>query len=553
LDLPALRAHPALLDMATGCSLYLTEGYEDANDLYLPFSYKRVRFYRPLPGRLFSHVRSRKENLIHGEVVSFDITLFDENNQVLAEIDGFTMRRISDPAMVSEQGVAIRHTVPSAMKQPIEVPARPGISPRDGARALTRILQAAAPSTVAVLSQSLDEAEDRNVARSPRPAPQTPVSPAISDSVETTLASWWQELLGVEKVGLDDDFFALGGHSLVGVRLFAKIKKAYQVDLELATLFEARTVRQLAALINKSMRPVTSEQKLWSCLVPIQAKGSRTPFFFVHAIGGDVLFYELLAKSLGPEQPFYAFRSLLATQENRREITIEELASAYVKEMRSFFPHGPYLLGGLSYGGLVAFEMARQLKAQGAEPALIAVLDASVPESAERLTTATQFSILRQHLRQDGLQYLIRKAKVKRQYWGEKLLHRAHLLGCSWYRVWGKRVPIDLRYSLMEEIHLRAMQQYLFQPYQGKITLFRAIDRGEEILSKHEDPILGWGHLALGGLDIHDIPANHTNMLLDPQVRIVAEELMSILSKPSSTALDQQPAVKEAQTAAALP
>ena len=101
-DSSAYRIHPALLDMATGCSLYLTEGYESSDDLYLPFSYKKLCVYRPLPIRFFSHIRPRRENLLHGEVETFDITLFDQQDQVLAEIEGFAMRRIADPAKATE-------------------------------------------------------------------------------------------------------------------------------------------------------------------------------------------------------------------------------------------------------------------------------------------------------------------------------------------------------------------------------------------------------------------------------------------------------------------
>ena len=202
---------------------------------------------------------------------------------------------------------------------------------------------------------------------------------------EGTLAVWWQDLLGVEHVGLDDDLFALGGRSLVGVRLFAKIKKTWQVDLELAVLFEARTVRKLAEVVRKSKLPATSEPKAWSTLVPIQPNGSRTPLFCVHAVGGDVIFYEQLARALGSNQPFYAFQSPLVSQTDIRQTSIEELASTYVKAMQSFFPQGPYLIGGASFGGLVAFEMARQLYAQGAEPRLLVLFDTAIPGNEQRV------------------------------------------------------------------------------------------------------------------------------------------------------------------------
>jgi thioesterase domain-containing protein/acyl carrier protein len=532
-DLSTFRMHPAFLDMATGCSLYVTENYEDSDHLYLPFSYKRIRLYRPLAAKVFSHIRSRQESLPGNEFERFDVTLFDEQDQILAEIEGFTMRRIADPAKVSDEGVRHIDGNHSGENQPIQIAERPGISPLHGARALTRILLVAAPPAVIAVSQPL---EGLNLL-SPVAAPAPPaISAAVpNQGVEGTLVSWWQDLLGIDKVGLDDDFFALGGHSLIGVRLFAKIKKTYQVDLELAVLFEARTVRQLSALIRKTRQPVIAEQKNWSCLVPLQSNGSRPPLFFMHAIGGDVIFYERLARALGPSQPFYAFRSTLASQESMREPTIEEMASAYIKEMRSLFPQGPYLLGGLSFGGLLAFEMAQQLHAQGVEPGLVILLDASVPGSDTPLEASLQFSKFWQKLRHDGGSYLMQRAAVKREYWERKYLRMVRLFACSCYKSAGRPLPVNLRYALMEEMHLRALKRYIFKPYPGKLTLIRATDPRMDVLSRYKDPVLGWGNLAEGELDILDVLADHMNLLLEPQVQTVAKTLATLLKQETNS------------------
>jgi acyl transferase domain-containing protein/thioesterase domain-containing protein/acyl carrier protein len=530
--------HPALLDLATGCSLYLVDGYESSNDLYLPFSYKKMRVHRPLPPRCFSHIRSRQENLLHGDVETFDITLFDEQDQVLVEIEGFTMRRIDDPAKAAEENLHIAPAAFSAGEFSVEDADPQGIQPRSGARALTRILRSKTPLAVVAVAQELEDLDARNSTPSPRPVVAT--APP-SEGVERTLAAWWQEMLGVERVELDDDFFALGGHSLIGVRLFAKIRKTYQVDLELAVLFEARTVRQLAELIRKLRQPVILEKKSWPCLIALQPHGSRPPIFCVHAIGGDALFYERLARALGPSQPFYAFRSMLVSQQNMRQPTIEEMASVYIEEMRRFLPQGPYLLGGLSLGGLLAFEMAQQLHAQGVEPGLLALFDASVPGSDQQLGAKLQASRFWQDLHHEGIRYLKQKAIAKRDYWGRKCLRLVHLSACSGYQYLGRRLPFNLRYALMEEMHGRALSRYTFKPYRGKITLFRATDPLTQILGRSKDPILGWATLAQGGLEIHDVPADHTNILLEPHVQTVAKELTSILSGLETNASQMKP------------
>ena len=537
-DSSGFLIHPALLDLATGCSLYLVDGYESSNDLYLPFSYKKMRVHHPLPSRFFSHIRSRQENLLHGDVVTFDITLLDEQDQVLVEIEGFTMRRVDDTAMDAEESLHIAADAFSASEHSIEDADPAGIQPRIGARALTRILRSRTPLAVVALAREL---KDLGVSNS-TPLPQPPaVAVPPTEGIEHTLAAWWQEMLGVEHVELEDDFFALGGHSLIGVRLFAKIRKTYQVDLELATLFEARTVRQLAQLIRKSQQPVVTEQKNWSCLIALQPNGSRPPLFCVHAIGGDVIFYERLARALGPSQPFYAFRSTLASQDNMSEPTIEEMAAVYIKEMRSFYPQGPYLLGGLSFGGLLAFEMAQQLQAQGVEPVLVALFDASTPESDKPLEATLRVSKFRQKLRQGGISYLMQRAAVKREYWQRKWLRHINLFAISCYRFAGRRLPVNLRYALMEEMHLRALARYTFKPYSGKITLIRATDPRMEVLSRDKDPLLGWGELAIGELEILDVLADHMNLLLEPHVQEVAQKLTTVLLNLNTNVSQMKP------------
>jgi acyl transferase domain-containing protein/thioesterase domain-containing protein/acyl carrier protein len=526
----AYRIHPAILDLATGCSLYLTEGYESSNDLYLPFSYKKLCLHHPLSSRIYSHIRSRQENRLHGEIVTFDIALFDPEGQLLAEIEGFSMRRVADPAKAPEENLPVRGAAGASIEQPIESFDRTGIPPLEGARALIRVLQAAAPRAIVAVSEPIENLDHRDLTPSPTAAVLVQASSAQpAEGIEGTLAAWWQDLLGVERVGPDDDFFALGGHSLIGVRLFAKIKKAYQVDLELAVLFEARTVRQLADLIRNAVQLPGGEPKKESFLVPIQPLGTRVPLFCVHAVGGDVIFYEQLARALGADQPFYALQSPLVSHADIRDTSIEELASTYVRDMRAFFPQGPYLIGGASYGGLVAFEMAKQLYAQGAEPKLLILFDTAVPGNELRVDARDQLSNFWTGLRKQGAAYLMKKAAVKGKYWGENISRRLLLVVFACYRFVGRGLPKTLRYIQMEEAHKKALARYVFRPYAGKITLMRAVDRGPEVLGKQEESTLGWGPLAEGGLEIHDVDTGHMSMLFDPYVSTFVEQLKPLL------------------------
>src|SRR5439155_12408102 len=180
-------------------------------------------------------------------------------------------------------------------------------------------------------------------------------------------------------LGIHDNFFELGGHSLIAVPLFAQIEKQFGKRLPLATLFRAPTVADLAAAIESTC---TDEQ---SSLVPIQPNGSRPPFFCVHAIGGNVLEYYDLARHLPSDQPFYSLQSRGLHGKEAPHERIDAMAAHYIKELRELQPNGPYFLGGRSLGGIIAYEMACQLRAQGHEVGLLALLD-SYPMGYERLS-----------------------------------------------------------------------------------------------------------------------------------------------------------------------
>jgi acyl transferase domain-containing protein/thioesterase domain-containing protein len=531
-DIGQLRQHPALLDMATGAALYLTPNYEQSTDLYLPVSYHRLRVFRPLPERLWSHIRMRPQ-AGQSEVVTFDIVLLDEQNAVLAEIEGFAMRRIRDTASAMKPGGLARAA--SNGERMIEIPSRSGIASEAGAQALIELLGARTPAVVVAVHEPLRAAAPNEAAIATVAAARVAnEAPAASGGLEETLIVWWKEMLGVDAVKPDDDFFTLGGHSLIGVRLFARIKRALGVDLELATLFEARTVRQLAALINSRQTPVAAELKpaQWKALVPVQPKGNRPPLFCVHAVGGDVIFYEQLARALGPEQPFYAFQSPLVADPERRDLSIEKIAALYIEEMRAFYPQGPYLLGGASYGGFVLYEMARQLNARGIEPGLVAMFDVVVPQSTEVLARGEKYARLWQQIRNDGLGYVRRKVTEKLAYFHHSLYeHFAYPVGVKIYRRMGWPMPPALRFNYIAQGHWEALNRYKMDPFPGRITLVRAMDRGPEALGKREDPTLGWGPLALGGLEIVDVPTEHMKMLFDPYVTDFAVTLNKMLER----------------------
>ena len=202
-------------------------------------------------------------------------------------------------------------------------------------------------------------------------------SVAISDDVERQLAEIWQDVLGVSRVGANDDFFELGGHSLLALRLIARVETVFGKRIPVAAVFQARTVAQMATLLREESQPTRA-----SSIVEIQPRGRRPPLMLVHGAGGGMFWgYTALANHLGTDQPVYAFNSR-GLDGGEELATIEEIARQYVADLRAFQPRGPYCLGGYCFGGNVAYEMARELHAQGETVALLALINCMPPNSS---------------------------------------------------------------------------------------------------------------------------------------------------------------------------
>jgi acyl carrier protein len=197
---------------------------------------------------------------------------------------------------------------------------------------------------------------------------------APRDELELRLAEMWEKVLGVQPVGVTDNFFDLGGHSLLAVRLFAQIEKVFGKNLPLATLFQAPTVEQLTPIVREQ-----DSSASWSSLVAVQPEGSKPPFFGVHGALANVLMFRGLAHHLGPDQPVYGLQAQGLDGKHEPHTRVEEMAAHYIAEIRTVQSEGPYYLGGVSFGGLVAFEMAQQLHARGERVALLALFNTDFP------------------------------------------------------------------------------------------------------------------------------------------------------------------------------
>ena len=381
---------------------------------------------------------------------------------------------------------------------------------------------------------------DRNALPAPDGArPELPESfVAPRTQVEERLAGIWSKLLGVNRVGIRDNFFDLGGHSMLAVRLFAEIEKAFKKRPPLSGLFQESTIEHLATLITHD-NPTTTP----TSLVAIQPNGSKPPFFCVHELFGDVLCYLNLARQLGEDQPFYALQARGLDNGDEPFDDLEKMAAYYIDQIRTVQSQGPYALGGLCIGGVVAFEMAQQLRARGESVALVALLDSGIGSNVGRVRWWWRFF---QNFPRDFRCWLTGSLQLTRAQWLDIIkiktaVARGRLGGIfrpSADKYQPNEVPARLkrlgdvfqfsdRHQRVARAQYRALKNYKPQRYTGRLTLFRA--RMQPFFSSH-DPHKGWSRVAVGAIDVKNIPGNHLGMLQEPHVQVLAKELRECLA-----------------------
>ena len=363
--------------------------------------------------------------------------------------------------------------------------------------------------SVFVMLKSMPLTPNGKVDRRSLPAPQqiemAPAGDFVAprDEVESKMVKIWEEVLGVRPIGVQHDFFELGGHSLLAAKLMSLIGREFNSNLPIATLFQARTVEQLTRILrDRGWKPT------WSSLVAIQTQGTKPPFFCVHGIGGNVLGFYDLARRLGPAQPFYGLQAQGLDGSAVPHTRVEDMAAHYVKEIRKVQPQGPYFLGGLSFGGAVAFEMAHQLKAQGQEIGLVALFDTYAGKSK---STA---SLL--------LKFLTLPLKRKLMYTEQKIRFTIHGIQRWIYRLSLPRVLKEVRAA-----HKAADDSHVMQHYDGPVTLFIPFDPS---LRSSDDPKADWEAFA-AKVEIQEVPGDHDSVLDEPHVRVLAERLAACVDR----------------------
>lgn len=344
---------------------------------------------------------------------------------------------------------------------------------------------------------------------------------APQDELEVRLVKIWEQFLGISPVGIQDNLFDLGASSLLAARLFECILKTFHKNLPFATIFQAPTVEQMAKILRQE-----GFSSRWRSLAPIQHGGSKTPLFLCQGVG----IYSPLVPHLGPDQPLYGLISLVNQDQSNPLERAEDLAAHYIEEIRTIQPEGPYLLGGISFGGIIAYEMAQQLVAQGEKVAVLALFDTILPSAYKWLPWYDRLGVHWKNLWHVGPAYILEKAQ-NNLYNTKNKVNRAYGKFCV---KMGLPLPPHLEYLGMREIHDQAAYQYSPQVYSGRVTIFRAVVRGDEETS-YVEPDLGWGKLVTGGLEIHDIPSSHLGILQEPYVQVLAHKLKVTIDRALQT------------------
>ncbi|PYT45317.1 MAG: non-ribosomal peptide synthetase [Acidobacteria bacterium] len=359
---------------------------------------------------------------------------------------------------------------------------------------------------------------------------------AAKDGLELQIGNIWERVLGIRPIRLQDNFFELGGHSLLAVRLFTEMEKVFGKTIPLAILFKAPTIKEFAKVLRRE-----DWSAAWSSLVALQPLGSAAPFFCVHSLGTNLVSYAQLARQIGLDQPFYGLQPIGLDGRESPHTRVEDMAAHYLREIRAIQPEGPYHLGGVCLGGVVAFEMAQQLHAAGQQVESLLLIDAGFPGRPKHMRERMQSSGLTALVDYYLGEVLLRSPKEKLAYLATRFknLLRRSVRAClrlskslTFQASRGEGTNLEQFIQRVKQANAQAGDSYLPQHYPGKVTLFWCSDTP---LRAYRDRRLAWSQVAGGGLEVHAIPGNHLSMVDYPHVMAMGEELRACLSKKHAT------------------
>lgn len=365
---------------------------------------------------------------------------------------------------------------------------------------------------------------------------------APRDAIETKLIAIWEQLLETRPIGIRMNFFDIGGHSLLVVKLFAQMEKVFGRTLPIAAIFESPTIERLATLVRGESvgRAPFSRQaretlaRANSTVVPLQPHGTGAPVFMVHGIEGHLLGFNRLAALTGGHHPIYGIQAQSLLPGRRALLRLEDQAAYYVSEIRKIQPHGPYHLLGYCFGGMMAFEMAQQLHAVGERVELLGMLDAWPRSQTARMR---EHDSLRTRLNRRKASFLAAFSRLspaeKIAFLPQKAIARILRLTYSLAPALGYRtVPAFMKNP--ESLMRAAAKYYEPKPWAGTITLFRASVHS----GSHGSRDMGWAPLAERGVEILEVPGDHFAIFGEHNITVLAERLRGRLEQCYPPALE---------------
>ncbi len=375
--------------------------------------------------------------------------------------------------------------------------------------------------------------------------------------LESELVKIWESVLGVRPVGITDNFFELGGHSLLAMRLFSSIEATFARSLPVTTLFSKPTIQQLAPVLAAALssgQQQPSQLAAVDSIVPLSASSSdrnsnSAPLFLVHDADGTTSSYIHLAAQLPGDRAVYGIEPLSGPEVPMAHSRIPEMAAYYIQQMRQIQPHGPYLLGGLCAGGVIAFEMALQLESLGETVDLTVLLEAPDVAATERNSLAERrLQSLRNTLptnKVERIKHLIKKATNVIRYEAHNRFSQATTtVKLKAFRYWQDRQAQG--WTLPESLQgLEARSLYLFAEksygpsarLHSKVVLIKAAGPGQDSADRpyheaYEDELFGWRDRTHQPIDAHQVPGGHYTMLSKKNVSAVLEAIAPLM--PSS-------------------
>lgn len=326
---------------------------------------------------------------------------------------------------------------------------------------------------------------------------------APSTKMESRLTEIWSDVLKFSPIGVHDSFFDIGGHSLVAVSLMARIEKEIGKRLPLSVLLENATIHSLAQLLEDEKKT----EQTWNSLIPVRSTGTKEPIYIVHGAGLHVMLFRTLGEHIGDDRPVYALQAQGLNGEAEPLESIEEIAAHYVTQLLEHNPNGPYALGGYSFGGIIALEMAKQLRAQGKKIAFLGMFDTMIHHSLTEDNTRGVSKKLQYSLKKYSWEFLnFLKAPVANYRY--RLFSVKRSISRLQYRLGLQKQEEDTFASQVDKANFTAFFNYKITPYAGTVHLFRAKEK-RFYLNDFEH--LGWQPYAKE-IIIEEVEGDHINL-----------------------------------------